>query len=53
MAKGKMISVYTTNGGFITGLLLETYRPTFSVVISRNGGYIVIPAWRIKSVEAA
>jgi hypothetical protein len=50
--KGTSVRVRTTNGGEMVAKLLENYRPTYDVVIEVINGYVIVPAWRIKSIEA-
>ena len=49
--KGDRVIVRTTNGGEITSTLWCDYYRTYDCII--EGGDVVIPAYRIKSVDAA
>jgi hypothetical protein len=52
IAKGTIVRVTTSNGGEITGPLLEKYRPTYDVVVAHpSWGYVGIAAYRIKTIE--
>lgn len=52
--KGSFVFVRTVNGGVAKGHLLEDYRPTFTAVIVReDGSELILPGWRIESVEIA
>ena len=51
--KGTSVRILTTNGGEAEGALLENYVPSFAAYIARPGGLdLIVPAWRIKSIEA-
>jgi hypothetical protein len=52
IANGTKVRVTTTNGGEVVAILLETYRPTYDVVIDING-WVRINGFRIKDVVVA
>jgi len=51
IAKGTLVCVRTTNGGKTTARLLQTYRPTYCIVLELHGQPVVIDANRLKSVD--
>lgn len=51
IAKGTTVLVKTTNGGELVADLYEGYRPTYDAVLMHHGQPIVIPAFRLKSIE--
>jgi hypothetical protein len=53
MTKGTTVKVQTTNGGELTAPLYSNYRQTYEIVLTLPYGEVVIPPWRVKSVEAA
>lgn len=50
IAKGAVVLVRTTNGGEITGRLLENYRATYDALVEFGTGFVRILAPRILTI---